>query len=215
MEPRVGVGLRRGRRDQQSQEPLPRQRTIDRPVRPGQGSTDEGLERGLATHRFLQHLDLSRACDTTDLQQQQERLREAGLFEAADGELIDLNAVAWLFATELGRRLRSCGERVQREIPFVWRIPPQQYDPLLRGRDDRDNVLVRGTVDVLIRQETSLEIIDYKTDVIHGNACPERAESYRVQLDTYAGAMTAIHGLPVSRRSLVFLHARRIIDIDA
>ncbi len=178
-------------------------------------AADTATARGMATHRFLQLVDLRRPCDADDLQRQRQALIDAGRLTADEAGLVSLDDAAWFFATDLGRRVRDRADRVQREVAFVSRVPPERYDPAVAAREPRDVVLVRGMVDVLLTDEAGLEIIDYKTDRVEPAACAERAASYTEQIKVYADAMHAIHRRPVAAAWLVFLHARQVIPCPA
>ncbi len=168
--------------------------------------------RGTATHRFLQLLDLTRTSSLTDLQTQLDALTDAGRFTPAEARAVLIDACHWFFQTDLGRRLRTSAARVRREVPFVSRISPSEHDATLAPHDSRDVILVRGMIDVLLDTTDALEILDYKTDAVEGDACLERAALYGPQIDAYAAAMEAIADRAIAHRWLVFLHGRRIID---
>ena len=51
----------------------------------------------------------------------------------------------------------------------------------------------------------ALTILDYKTDAVTSDTWRERAERYRVQLETYAYAMERVLGYPVRQCILYFL----------
>ncbi|MHC4445712.1 MAG: UvrD-helicase domain-containing protein, partial [Planctomycetota bacterium] len=177
-------------------------------------SADGAVGIGTVTHRFLQHLDLHRPCDAADLEDQCAELVEAGCLTPADADAVMLDAAAWFFGTELGGRIRDGANRVQREVSFVARIPPEQYDSMVTAHDSRDVVMLRGIVDLLLTHDSYIEIVDYKTDRIDAKSCPARAESYGRQVAHYASAMQDIYRRPVNKKWLVFLHPRRIIQLD-
>ncbi|MGI8776405.1 MAG: PD-(D/E)XK nuclease family protein, partial [Acidimicrobiales bacterium] len=70
-----------------------------------------------------------------------------------------------------------------------------------------DGVL-EGYIDLLYRDDDGLVVVDYKTDAWRTEADLEaKVERYRVQLDAYAQAVTAVVGEPVVRSQLLFLAA--------
>ncbi len=190
-----------------------RPRPVARPAFVSAEVDIDAVGRGTVTHRFLQHIDLNRPCDAADLERQLSELTEAGRLSAADAGVVLLDACAWFFDTPLGKRLRARAGDVRREVAFVSRIDPADYDPLVKARDNRDVLLVRGMIDTLLCGNEGLEIVDYKTDAVEAAAAAARAESYRPQIDNYASAIQGIYRRPVSKRWLVFLHARCIIDL--
>ena len=153
------------------------------------------------------------ASDPDLLEVEVEKLTARGLLSRSQGDLIDREAVLWFFRTTLGRELRQAGKRLRREVMFVSRIPPEMFDPAVRGTDARDAVLVRGVIDVLLVDAAGCRVIDYKTDRIGTDDVPARAESYRSQLDLYARAAHELTGLPVTHRVLVFLEPRQVHEL--
>ncbi|HOQ84493.1 MAG TPA: helicase-exonuclease AddAB subunit AddA [Phycisphaerae bacterium] len=193
-----------------------RHRPLPRPVFLDEGPSDlTAAARGLALHRFMQLLDLHRPCDADDLERQLHALVEAGRMCRADAEAVDLAGAVWFFTTPLGRSVRKQADRVLREVAFVSRVAPERLDPLVHGRDPRDVVLVRGIVDLVIRRETDLLILDYKTDDIPEDQCAARAEHYRTQLAHYAEALGAAYRRSVGGQYLVFLSPRQIVELTA
>jgi ATP-dependent helicase/nuclease subunit A len=171
------------------------------------------VSRGTATHRFMQLVDLTRPCNAADLARQRDEMVQQGTLSPQDARQVMIEAAGWFFGTELGRRVRESGGQVEREVAFVSRIPPQRVLPDVRARDDRDVVLIRGMVDVVLSEQAGLEVIDYKTDDVPAKQCQARAEEYRTQIDTYAEALGQIYRQDVKRRWLVFLAAREIVEI--
>ena len=74
--------------------------------------------------------------------------------------------------------------------------------------------LLQGSIDCFFEEDGALVVVDYKTDRVAGeSAIAERAESYRIQLDTYAYALRRIFGLPVRERILYFLRPGRSVTL--
>lgn len=179
----------------------------------------DATHRGTLTHEFLQRLDLTRPCDASDLRGQLDAMIHAGVVNADDAKQIDLDGVAWFFATDLGRRMRRRDARVKREWPFVMSAPAWRFDPEL-ARDekegasaDEDRMLVRGIMDCCFDAGEGWEIVDYKTDAVSGEALRERAAFYRGQLAIYAEALEATFPGCATRAWLVFLSPREIIAV--
>jgi len=171
------------------------------------------VSRGTATHRFLQLVELSRPCDAAGLARQRDELIQQGSLPPQDARQVMVEAAAWFFGTELGRRVRESGDQVEREVAFVSRIPPQRVQPDVQARDDRDVVLIRGMVDAVLTGPAGLEVIDYKTDDVPADQCRARAHEYNMQIDMYAEALGQIYRRDVNRRWLVFLAAREVVEV--
>lgn len=181
-----------------------------------QGRSDKGIDRGIATHLVLRHVDLSGACDEAGLAEQIGKMVGRGLLASAQAELVDLGALAWFFGTDLGARLRSGASEVRRELPFVARVAAEGYERSLVGRelDPADGILVRGIVDCLLAEAGGLELIDYKTDRVGREGLAQRVELYRGQMRVYAEAISGIWSQPVRACWLVFLSAEHIEPVD-
>ncbi len=172
-----------------------------------------GTVRGTATHLVLQHLDMTEPLDAGGIRTQIDAMVRAGLLAPPEGDVVDVEAIEWFFTTSLGRRLRRVGARIRREVMVVWRLPLAEYDPALRGIDERDVILIRGIIDAMLPGERAWEIVDYKSDEIPVEQVPARSQGYRRQLEIYARAAATIWRKPIERRWLVFLTPRRIVDV--
>lgn len=170
----------------------------------------EPTQLGTWTHEFLQRLDLSRRCDTNDLQEQLTELVRVGALTNHEATAIDLDAIAWFFGTEIGRKIKSDTTRALREWPFTIGVDPSCDDYNAGSRSPDDLMLVRGIIDVLFDAGEGWEILDYKTDRVSGEDLQQRAGLYAEQLQTYADAVAATWSQRPKRNWLVFLNAKEI-----
>lgn len=174
-------------------------------------SREHAVSRGIFTHRFLQCIDLTAATDEAAVREQLATLIRTGRLPADAGEQVDTSAVAWFLQTDLGLRLREATGRVRRERTFVTSVAPEELDRTTSAQDERDCVLLRGMIDVLLLTDDGIEVVDYKTDDVSAERLAARADLYRTQLDLYARAAGQIWRRPVVARWLVFLAARQIV----
>jgi ATP-dependent helicase/nuclease subunit A len=179
----------------------------------GQGRAADPAARGTWTHEFLQRVDLRRNCDAGDLRDQLEGMKQAGLLAELPKATIDIDAAAWFFQSDLGRRTRSASTTVLREWPFVLEVDARRYDPAAAPLAPDDIMLVRGIIDCLFDSGSGWEVVDYKTDAVSEDGVAARAEVYRGQLAIYAAAAEAAWNRPVGRRWLVFLSPRQIVEV--
>jgi len=179
----------------------------------GIDDADASTRRGTSTHAFLQHVDLHRACDRPDLESQLKAMIERGLITPDEAEQINLDDAAWFFDAPLGRRMRSPAAAVRREWPFVLSASPTRFDPGVAPLDGGDRLLVRGIIDCLLNDDGRWDVIDYKTDRVAGAALDERAGLYRGQLSIYAEAVDKLWPGAVGRKWLVFLNARKCVEV--
>ncbi|MCP4593101.1 MAG: UvrD-helicase domain-containing protein [bacterium] len=170
---------------------------------------------GLATHRFLQYLDLSVAPAPAALEAELARLTDAGLIGAAEAEGVDREAIAWFLGTELGNRISGSRADYRREVMFVHRQPASLLDPLVNDSPEgSDNhVLVRGVIDGVLSGGAGLEVIDYKTDRISSAEASNRVRTYSGQMAVYSAAAAELFSRPVDHVWLVFLAPRIILEV--
>jgi len=179
----------------------------------GLDDIDASARRGTSTHAFLQHVDLRRPCDRSDLESQLKNMIERGVVLEAEAAQINVDEAAWFFESAIGRRMLSQNAQVRREWPFVMAASPQRYEAAAAPIDGGDQFLVRGIIDCLLNDNGRWDIIDYKTDRVSGAALADRAQLYRGQLSIYADAVDKLWPGKAGQKWLVFLNARQCIEV--
>ena len=170
---------------------------------PGAARSLNAAQRGTATHSFLQYVDFARAGSAESLRAEADRLCAEGRLDAAERAALDLAALAELFRSPLGERMRSAAE-LRREFRFQLLRPAADYFP---GAAAEDEILMQGVVDCcFVEPDGSMTVVDYKTDRVTAEQVPARAAHYRGQLRAYAGALERIFGRSVRHCVLWFLH---------
>jgi ATP-dependent helicase/nuclease subunit A len=134
---------------------------------------------------------------------------EQRLVTPAEAARVDVDAIVWLMGSDVGTLLKENAGKLRRELPV--------YAAALAGTETpstnpADQVMLRGRIDVLVPLDDRCIIIDYKTDDVPPELVAARAESYRPQVDAYAGAAERITGKPVDVK-LVFLRPRVVHEI--
>jgi ATP-dependent helicase/nuclease subunit A len=158
-------------------------------------------DRGTATHAILEHLDFSVA----DIGGQIRAMVDSRRITKIQAESVDMAAITWLMADDVGRMLRENSAKVQREVPVYFAMESEA------GSDDpMDRIMIRGRLDLLVPIDGGFVIVDYKTDRVKGAELDQRAEMYWGQLRLYARAIERITGKQVVETILVFLHPREI-----
>jgi ATP-dependent helicase/nuclease subunit A len=165
----------------------------------------DGLAVGSAVHRFLQHADLSALATRAGIRDEIERLCAAARLTRREAARVPIDAVFWFGGTAEGRLLADPPGPVRRELPFVYALP---LSP------ESEFAVLRGVIDCLIDAPDGLIILDYKTDRLRAGAeLDERIRAYSIQMQAYAHAAAAILDKAVCRRVLVFLAARRVVEV--
>ena len=127
----------------------------------------------------------------------------------------DLEGVAWYFGTELGQAMTARPGAVSRELPFTWRRMLHDFDPEAGAAHPGETMLVQGIVDAVIDRGAAATVIDYKTDRLTSKADLEAAVArHRGQIVAYSRALRAIWQIREVEAALVFLDARRVVNVD-
>jgi ATP-dependent helicase/nuclease subunit A len=178
------------------------------PVAPGTAA-----HRGIITHRVLQHLDFSVAVDESGVASELQRMAAEGLISTEDRDAVDAASIEWFVSTPLAAKIRAAGDAYRREFQYIATESPSYFDPSI-GATPADEVLVRGIVDGILPADDGIEIVDFKTDAVSPAEVPERLERYRAQMAAYACAMSRIWRRPVRSCRLVFLTARKVVELQ-
>ena len=182
-----------------------------RRAKPGEARALTAAQRGTATHAFLQYVDFSRTGSRALLRAEAERLTAEGRIDERESAAVDLAAVEKLFASPLGRQMRTAAE-LRREFRFQLLCDAAEYFP---GAAPGDEILLQGVVDCcFFTPDGGITVVDYKTDRVSAEQVPERAAHYRGQLAAYARALEEIFERPVTRCVLWFLHTGTEYEIS-
>lgn len=174
-------------------------------------------ERGVAHHRFLQHVALDRVGRRAELVSEAARLRAAGRLTAAEHDALDFEALARFWTSDLGRRVAEDPAAVYRELEFTARLTVADLRawglPVGANTASDEFVVVQGVADLVVRCPDSLWLLDFKTDEVTAETVTEKARDYASQLALYARALERIHGRPVTEAWLHFLTIGRSIQM--
>jgi ATP-dependent helicase/nuclease subunit A len=176
-------------------------------------TTLTATERGTATHLVLQHLDLGRRCDATDIENQINDLIERHVLSPVEAATVDRGAIVWFTGTDLGRSMRKNVSSLRREVPVYFSAEPDLPTGAIASLDPLDRIMVRGRLDVVMTLPAESLIVDYKTDAVGADSLPARVDFYRPQMQAYRKAFAAISRRPVAHVYLVFLAAREVVEV--
>lgn len=166
-----------------------------------------GAERGTATHLFMQFCDF-RSVIENGVENEIARLVERRFITDAIASLIDRRYLEVFFKSDLFKRILS-SVKVLREERFNVRLPAALFteDEEKKRNLAEEFVLVQGVVDcLLVEEDGSLVLIDYKTDRTPKDRAVAEAmlrERYRDQLTYYRMALEMLYGVPV-REALLY-----------
>jgi ATP-dependent helicase/nuclease subunit A len=152
-----------------------------------------GTHLGRAVHATLQSLPWD-----ADVAAIEAVARAQAVAEAIPGRAAEAaSLVRVALASQAAQRARTA-RRALREVPFAFK---------------QDGVIVEGFADLVIEHEDGIEIVDWKTDRVPGDAVPARLENYRTQAGLYVLGLRNATGRPVTRVTYVFVSPNREASI--
>jgi len=191
---------------------------------PGRTAILTAAEIGVAHHRFLQRLALSKAGTIADLQTEAERLQKEGWLDPDAVATLDLEAVRTFWTSDVGRRIASNEGAVRRELQFTAGLSMAQLAELglLRTAGeppparllDEEIVVIQGVVDLAVMLPDGICLVDFKTDAVTQKDLDTKIRMYAPQLQLYAFALSQIYRKPVTECGLYFLSARRWAPLE-
>lgn len=166
-------------------------------------------EKGTDTHLFMELCDFEKA--SNDVKSEIDRLKSSMMLSVAQAENVDLNAVSSFFESEVYWLCKSA-QRIHREKDFKVKLSDMRLDNSpLEVYNDKD-VMVQGIADLIIENEDSIVIVDYKTDNVKSPS--ELVDRHFVQLLLYKKAFELIFDKPVSECYIYSFRLRNSIKID-
>ena len=200
--------------------------------RDGEGEL-AGAARGTAYHRVFELLPLHKlkGLEGEDLigaiGQEICRMRDSGRLTEREAAAVRTGDVAALVMSPLGRRMAYADAQMRlcREQPFVLSLDASK----IRGEwPEGELVFVQGIIDAFFYETEMLSgakrdggeddlrdgivLVDYKTD--RAGDAEELVSKYRVQLDSYAEALTRVTGLEVREKIIWSVALGREIHLE-
>ncbi|MDP2858404.1 MAG: UvrD-helicase domain-containing protein [Bacillota bacterium] len=177
---------------------------------------EEAAARGVATHRVLEHLDLSHLLDDQDISTQAELLVATGKVTREQAALVDRGMIARFLASATGRLIVENRESALRELVFTMCVPAGDiYPEIADSAGAGEGVIVQGVIDCLLKTPSGQIVIDYKTDNITAGEVSEAVERYRRQAALYARAARAAGQDTRVQTILCFLRPGVSVDITS
>ena len=115
--------------------------------------------------------------------------------------MADSGKIAAFFDTEIGRKLRT-GRPCLREFKFSILDDGSHYGDGLEG-----------VVDCALLEKDGIVVLDFKTDHVTESTVAAAAERYRLQVQTYAEALSRIYEMPVKAKYLYFFQLGRFVEV--
>ena len=164
-------------------------------------------QRGTALHLVMQYLDFSRGGSEEEIAAEIRRLVDGEFITELEGEAADPKPLAAFFRSELGMQMARA--QLHREFKFSVLVDAQDYYPGISG----EKLLLQGVVDCWFETKDGITVVDFKSDRVSEQTVMGRVADYAPQLETYARALSAMTGKPVTRRVLWFFALGRPVEV--
>ena len=168
----------------------------------------EGKIYGSAIHSVMQYICYEKCTDVEAVELQIKELSDRGFVTAEAAAMANRSHILSFFETKIGQKLRD-GTAYVREFKFSILDDGENYGEGLQG----EQVLLQGVVDCAMIEEDGITIIDFKTDYVTEETLPDFVEHYRLQVQTYAQAMSRIYAMPIKGAYLYFFRLNRFVPI--
>ena len=167
-----------------------------------------GKAYGSAIHAALQYLRYENCGNPEAVSEEIQRLVTNKFLTEEQGSLVNCQAIARFFETEIGIKLRS-GCSYLREFKFSILDDGSNYGENLSG----EQVLLQGVVDCALLEPDGITIVDFKTDYVKEETLAEAAERYCTQVQTYGDALSRIYEMPVKAKYLYFFRINQFVEV--
>ena len=172
-----------------------------------------GKAYGSAIHAVLQYLRYENCGSEDDVKAEIARLISQKFITEEQGKLADSGKIAAFFDTEIGRKLRA-GCPCLREFKFSILDDGSHYgDGLLLPCQKKLSVWLKLFVDCALLEKDGIVVLDFKTDHVTESTVAAAAERYRLQVQTYAEALSRIYEMPVKAKYLYFFQLGRFVEV--
>ena len=168
----------------------------------------EGKTYGNAIHSAMQYIPYEKCTDIDSVDAQIRNLAESGFITTDAADLANRSQIAAFFQTDIGRKLRNGANHV-REFKFSILDDGENYGDGLQG----EKVLLQGVVDCAMIEEDGITIIDFKTDYVTEETLGGLVDRYRLQVQTYAQAMSRIYQKKIKAAYLYFFRLNRFASV--
>jgi ATP-dependent helicase/nuclease subunit A len=175
-------------------------------------------ERGTAHHNFLRLVALDQTESKAALEGEAQRLQREASLRPEEVALLDFDALAAFWKSELGHKISEHRHLVQRELAFTATFPPAELAAVIGGTSDPtlagEQVIVQGIADLVVLFPNKIWLIDFKTDRFTEEEMADRVGLYAPQLAIYAVALARIYERPIAGCWLYFFSCRRQVPVD-
>lgn len=173
------------------------------------GESVSGKVVGNAMHKVMQHICYDQCSSVTAVQQELQRIYEAGHISQQEYELVAAERIFAFFSTDLGAKLMASKD-VLREFKFSLLMDASEF---FAGVDD-DKILLQGVIDCAIVEDDGITILDFKTDRVTEATVESATENHRMQVEIYAKALSRIFNKKIKAKYLYFFSCDYLFEVQ-
>ena len=161
-------------------------------------------ELGTAYHNFMQHVNFDETLTQPYLSQLRNWLIEHEILSEVAAMKLDLNLIERFKMTALYEKIKKAPVR-KTEVPFMMLVSDLVYQEA--------DVLLQGVVDLLIEDETTVLIVDYKSDYVRdfNQQKEELTHRYHVQMHYYLEAIKKMYPNKIVSCAVHYLNVNETI----
>ena len=175
-------------------------------------------DAGTAHHKFLQHVSLKNAGELAALADEADRLEREKVLSAEERGILDLDAVAAFWNSDVGQEIRQQAANVKRELAFTAKFSPAELSEITGTKSEagleNEFVVVQGVADLVVLLPEEIWLVDFKTDAVQVGDLPEKIKTYAPQVKLYASALGKIYSRPVTHCWVHFLAVSKTLDMN-
>ncbi|MGN1481946.1 helicase-exonuclease AddAB subunit AddA [Porcipelethomonas sp.] len=167
-----------------------------------------GAEKGTALHKFLQFANFNNL--ESDFEKEKECVIKSGYISRCQAESINIEDITAFLNSDLYKMIKN-SRKVIRERKFLISINDLDLNDELSEKYSGTDGMLNGIIDMIIENENSIVLVDYKTDKISD---PEiLVQNYEKQIYLYKKAVEKIYQRPVNSAIIYSFHLKTEIKI--
>ena len=169
----------------------------------------QSTSRGTAMHAVMQYIRFDQCTTVSSIEAEVHRIANSGYISLDAMTEISVEQIAAFFSTEIGQRMINEKEKVLREFKFSILVNSEECTGLAAD----DKMLLQGVVDSAIIEPDGITVVDFKSDKISEKDLDNAVSRYRLQVKSYANALSRIYRLPIKSAQLYFFQLNCFVSV--
>ncbi len=148
-------------------------------------------QKGTVMHTVMEHIDLRADYDEPSLKNYIQKLVNKNIISKQEADSVNTQKILTFLNSEIAKRIKK-SKKIYKEIPFVMGLKPSEIlgsEYLSSDKDENNNILVHGIIDLYFEEDDELILLDYKTDYIEKGNISHVVSKYKIQIELYKKAL--------------------------